>query len=366
MKDRQKEITVPPVWVFSVISSLRNFFKQLYYKFIPANMAVFEKTQGFWIAKAIGVACELNLSEIIGSNKKTIEEIAKQSNTNVSALYRLMRALASEGVFKEISPKVFVNSNFSNALTEGSGNLKNMILHQTSKSNWELVNELKYSVISDTNAAQKLFGSDIFTHLENTPEKNKMYNKAMSETSRLSSASIVSAYSFNGIDTLADIGGGEGMLLCTILQKNQSINGVLFDLPHVVETASSMVEKFDLTERIQIIPGSFFENSLPGADAYLMKNILHAFDDKTCIQLLESIGKSMLGSGKILLIETVISEDNKVAFGKMLDLQMLIGTEKGKERTENEFRNIFETAGFRLNRVVKTVSPFCIIEGVKV
>ncbi len=329
-------------------------------------MAVFEKTQGIWIAKAIGVACELNLAEIIGTENKSVEEIAKQSNTNPSALYRLMRALASEGVFKEVSPKVFVNNSFSNALMEGSGNLKNMILHQTSKSNWELVNELKYSVISNSSAAQKLFGSDVFTHLENTPGKNEMYNKAMSETSRLSSVSIVSAYAFKGIDTLADIGGGEGMLLCTILQKHQSIKGILFDLPHVIKTAGAMVESFNLVNRIQIVPGSFFESDLPKADAYLMKNILHAFNDETCIRLLESIGKSMIGKGKILLVETVIGEDNKAEFGKMFDLQMLIGTEKGKERTEAEFGTIFGAAGFRLSRVVKTVSPFCVIEGVKV
>jgi hypothetical protein len=366
MNKHQKTIALPPAWVFSIISSLRSFFKKLYFKFVPANMAVFEKTQGVWIAKAIGLACELNLSEIVGSETKTVEEIARQSNTNPSALYRLMRALASEEIFKEVGPKVFINNKFSNALMEGSGNLKNMILHQTSKSNWELINELKYSVISNNSAAQKLFGSDIFTHLENTPEKNEMYNKAMSETSWLSSASIVSAYTFKGIDTLADIGGGEGMLLCTILQKNKSIKGILFDLPHVVETAGEMVKGFHLEDRIQIVAGSFFKDKLPEADAYLMKNILHAFDNKSCIRLLTSIGESMPGKGKILIVDTVIGENNKAEFGKMFDLQMLIGTEEGKERTEAEFRTIFEAAGFSLSRVIKTVSPFCVIEGIKV
>ena len=329
-------------------------------------MAVFEKTQGIWIAKAIGVACELNLAEIVGDEKKSIKEIAKQSNTNPSALYRLMRALAGEGIFKETKPKVFVNNSFSNALREGAGNLKNMILHQTSSSNWKLINELKGSVISGTNSAQKLFGTDIFTHLQNNPEKNELYNKAMSETSLLSSVSIVSAYSFKGIDILADIGGGEGMLLCTVLQKNQAIKGVLFDLPHVVATADEMIKAFKLEDRISVIPGSFFDAKLPEANTYLMKNILHAFEDEVCVQLLESIGKSMIGKGKVLLVETVINNDNKAAFGKMLDLQMLIGTENGKERTEAEFKTIFEAAGFRLNRVVKTVSPFCIVEGVKI
>ena len=365
MNHQQKPGAIPPVGVYAIIMGLRSFFKKLYFKFVPANMAVFEKARGFWIAKSIGVACELNLAEIIGEQELSVEEIAKQSNTDPSALYRLMRALSSEGIFKETKSKVFQNSDYSHALIEAPGNLKNMILHQMSQSNWQLVNELKTSVISGKNSAQKLFGTDIFTHLQINPEKNEIYNKAMSETSLLASASIVSAYSFNGIDTLADIGGGEGMLLCTILQKNKALKGILFDLPHVVETAAEMVKDFGLEDRIKIVEGSFFETALPTADTYLMKNILHAFDDEICIQLLKLLGKFMIGKGKILLVEAVIENNNKEAFGKMLDLQMLIGTENGRERTEAEFSRLFEAAGFRLNRVVKTVSPFCVIEGIK-
>jgi hypothetical protein len=365
MNNQQKVGTVPPVRVYAIINSLRGFFKKLYFRFIPANMAVFEKARGFWIAKSIGVACELNLAEIIGRREMPVDEIAKQSNTEPSALYRLMRALASEGIFEETKSGEFKNNDFSNALTEAPGNLKNMILHQVSESNLRLLSELKHSVVSGKNSAQKLFGTDIFSHLQNNSEKNEMYNKAMSETSLLSSASIVSAYSFKGIDTLADIGGGEGMLLCSVLQKNKDLKGILFDLPHVVATAGEMVKSFGLEERIQIVPGSFFETRLPEADAYLLKNILHAFDDDTCVLLLKSIAKSMIGKGKVLLVETVIKNDNKEAFGKILDLQMLIGTENGRERTEAEFRHVFEAAGFSLNNVVKTVSPFCVIEGVK-
>ena len=328
-------------------------------------MAVFEKTQGFWIAKAISVACELNLAEIVGDDAKSIEEIAKASNTDPSALYRLMRALASEGIFKENSPKVFNNNKFSNALKEEPGNLKNMIMHQLNNTNWEVVNELKYSVQSGTNAAQKLLGTDIFTHLQNTPEKNALYNKAMSETSGLSSAAIVSTYQFEGINILADIGGGEGALLFTILQKNPSLKGILFDLPHVVDSADHLAEKFGVDNRVEILAGSFFKDKLPAADAYFLKNILHAFDDKTCIQILKSIHQSINGKGKILVIEAIINEDNKAGFGKMLDLQMLIGTERGKERTEKEYRFIFEKAGFKLNKAVKTISPFSVIEGLK-
>jgi len=360
---KKKLNKVPPVWIFSITNNLRIFFKRLYYSFVPASVAVFEKSQGFWIAKAISVACELNLAEIIAKEEKTVEEIAKQSNTDATALYRLMRALASEGIFKETKPKIFKNNKFSNALMEGPGNFKHMIMQQLNKTNWEIINGLKYSIASGTNAAQKILGSDIFTHLENTPEKNELYNKAMSETSLLSSAAIVSAYNFKGSDTLADLGGGDGTLLFNILKKYHQFNGILFDLPHVVQSANEQAKKFGVENRVQIVSGSFFDTEIPAADTYILKNILHVFDDETCIRLLKSIREAMNGKGKILVVEAVISEDNKAAFGKMFDLQMLIGSERGKERTENEFRNIFMQAGFNLSRVVKTVSPLSVIEG---
>jgi hypothetical protein len=329
-------------------------------------MAVFEKSQGFWIAKAIAVACELNLAEIVSDEKKSIEKIAEESKTEAAALFRLMRALASEGIFIETSPKIFSNNKLSNALIEKPGNLKNMIMHQLNKTNWDVVNELKFSVQSGTNAAQKLLGADIFTHLQNTPEKNALYNKAMSETSGLSSAAVVSAYSFSGIKVLADIGGGEGTLLNTILNEYSNLTGILFDLPHVVETAESLAKRFQNENRLRIISGSFFKDKIPEADAYLLKNILHAFDDETSVQLLKSINRSMSGKGKVLIIEAVISEDNKTGFGKISDLQMLLGTEMGKERTQEEYRSILEKAGFKLNKLVKTVSPFSIVEGIKI
>jgi DNA-binding Lrp family transcriptional regulator len=364
--DSQQLKGIPPVWLFSVINNCRLFFNKMYYRFVPPSMVVFEKSQGFWIAKAVGLACELNLAEIVGDEEKPVVEIAKESNTDPKALNRLMRALASEGIFTETRTGIFKNNKYSNALREQPGNLKNMIMHQLNETNWKVVNELKYSVKSGKNAAQKLLGTDIFTHLKNTPEKNELYNKAMSETSRLSSSAIVSAYSFNGINTLVDVGGGEGTLLCTILQKHAKIYGILFDLPHVVKTAEKTIERFDVQDRIQIIPGSFFEDPLPQADTYLLKNILHAFDDETSVNILKSIHKVIEDRGKVLLVEAVIRDDNKPAFGKLFDLQMLIGTENGRERSEAEFNFILEKAGFKLSRVVNTVSPFSIIEGIKI
>ena len=328
-------------------------------------MAVFEKSQGFWLAKALGVACELNLAEIIGDKELPVDEIARQAGTNPQALYRLMRALAGECIFKETKPGFFKNTKLSYALQEAPGNPKYMILHQMNETNWMLVNELKNSIVTGKNSAQKIFGTDAFTHLEKSPEKNELYNKAMTATIGLLSNAVVSAYSFKDISTLADIGGGEGTFLFKLLQNNPQLKGILFDLPHVVETAGELSEAYSVKERVEIIPGSFFDTDIPVADAYLLKNILHIFDDETCVLLLKKIARVIPEDGKILILETVIRPDNKPHFGKMFDLEMLLGTENGKERTEDEFRQLFEQAGFHMTRIVKTVSPFSVIEGKK-
>ena len=338
--NRQPSVSIiPPVWFVSIINRFRFFLKKLYYRFTPAGMAVFEKSQGFWLSKALGVACELNLAEIIGDKEMDVQEIARKANAAPQALYRLMRALAGECVFKETKSGFFKNTKLSYALREAPGNPKYMILHQLNDMNWTLVNELKSSVVTGKSSAFKVFGTDAFSHLENSPEKNELYNKAMTATIGLLSNAVVSAYSFKGI---------------------------LFDLSHVVATAGKIAGEYGVKDRVEIIPGNFFDMDIPVADAYLLKNILHIFDDETCVLLLKRIGQVIPEEGKILILETVIQPDNKPHFGKMFDLEMLLGTERGKERTEEEFRQLFKEAGFKLTRVVKTVSPFSVVEGRKI
>jgi hypothetical protein len=154
-------------------------------------------------------------------------------------------------------------------------------------------------------------------------------------------------------------------LLTVILNKYKHLRGIVFDLPHVVNPAKENFRKFGLVERATVVAGNFFDSVPTGGDVYIMKNILHAFDDEGCISLLENIGKAMESGTKVLIMEAVIEEDNKPAYGKMFDLQMLIGTDGGKERTQKEFETILMNSGFNLKKVIPTVSPFSIVEAIK-
>jgi hypothetical protein len=362
MKDNIDSPKFPPMWLFNLLTGFRRFLYNLYYRLIPANVAVFEKAQGFWIAKAIGIACELDIAGFIGSGSRSVEEIAEKTGTLPQPLYRLMRALASDGIFRETEHGVFKNTPLSDALTDRKGSMRYMIQHQLGETNMQMITHLLYSLKTDKSVAGKLYGTDIFEYLKMNPEKNKLYNKAMTNTSDIFSEVLVAYYSFSGIKKLIDIGGGEGLLLSRVLATYPEMTGIVFDLPHVVKTAPDVFAKFGVSNRAEAMEGDIFEKIPEGGDAYIMKNILHVFDDETCVRILKNIRASMPPNGKLLIVETVISEDNKPEFGKLFDLQMLIGTEGGKERTKKEFEKILDEAEFRLNRIVYTVSPFSIIE----
>jgi hypothetical protein len=365
MDSKDKMPWIPPAGLFRMIKGIRGFFRKMDTAFMPSSVAVFEKAQEIWIAKALGVACELNLADILRSGPKKIQDIAAITNTHSQSLYRLMRALSGEGIFKELPGRIFMNTKLSEALTNEPGSMKFMIQHQMNETNWNIIGKLNYSIKTGENAAQQVLGTNIFDHLSKNPGKNELYNKAMTNTSDLSSTAILSAYSFQNLKKIVDIGGGEGHLLASILLKHKKAEGILFDFEHVVATASNTFERTGTANRVQIMGGNFFVTIPAGGDAYIMKNILHAFDDPTCTGLLKNICKAMNPGAKLLVIETVISENNKPEFGKLFDLQMLLGTDGGKERTRPEFDDILMQSGFKLKRVVQTVSPFSIVEAEK-
>jgi hypothetical protein len=356
----------PPARLVGIIEKIKQCLIRTARRMGPGNMAVFELTQSVWIARAIGVAVELELADIISAGPKTIDELAENTGSNAKNLYRLMRALCSYGVFRETKEKTFVMTPLAYGIKEGRGSMKKMIAHQQNPVNWQMMGELNHCVKTGEDIAVKLLGTDIFEHFAKHPEKNKLYNQAMSETSELASATVLSAYNFSRYRKLVDIGGGEGYLLSIILHMYPKLNGVLFDLPHVVEGAEKTAQKFEIIDRLEIVPGDFFKKIPEGGDCYILKSIIHAFDDEKCITLLKNIHQAMHPKGKLLIVEVVIPEDNSPSFGKIFDLQMLIGAPGGKERTRVEFEKILSESGFKLQKIIPTVSHFKIIQSIKI
>lgn len=237
-----------------------------------------------------------------------------------------------------------------------------MVIHQVNGINWKMFEELDHVVKTGENAAQKVLGMDVFEYLEKNPDKNEIYNEAMTNSSLMLSYAILSEYNFNKAKTIIDIGGGQGILLAMILYKYSTIQGKVFDLPHVVEGAKIIAEEHNVSNRLETISGNFFEDIPKGGDMYFLKSIIHNLSDEQCIDLLKRIGSVLPSNGKILIFEPIIENNNRYSFAKLYDIQMLVGRNGGKERTREEFKEIVENAGLKLNKIIETAAPFSIIE----
>jgi ubiquinone/menaquinone biosynthesis C-methylase UbiE len=365
MKKRKALPAFPHQFFYFIGLRIRRMLLKFAGRLVPPPMAVYEKAQGFWISRAIVAACELNLADHLASGMKNITELAVLSGSDEANLYRLMRALAGERVFRELPGKMFVNTPLSCALKEGDNSMKYMILHQFGETNMTLFTGFTECIRTGEGNTSKLLGKKIFQYLEENPAENEIYNMAMDNSSGLVSMALISAYDFKGIKTLVDVGGGHGIVLANILEKYGDMKGILFDQQHVIDPARKMAGASILKERFHIVGGNFFNDIPSGADAYFMKNILHAFSDEDCLELLGKIHSVMAPNGKLIILETVIEPDNKPSFGKLVDLLMMTGTEGGKERTIGEFSGLLNRSGFQVSKLIPTIAPLSVLEAVK-
>ncbi|MFP4023399.1 MAG: methyltransferase [Thiohalospira sp.] len=352
----------PSPFIIKAFDRFRYFLYKLSRKFTAPNIAIVEMVQSFYVSKAIGVAAELNIAEHLKEHDKNISELAKLTGSHEESLYRLMRMLASQGIFKEKDNRVFAQNRLSKTLVNQTDSMRYMVMHLANTVNWKLFDDLHNVVKTGKNASEKVLGMNIFEYLEKYPEKNNVYNTAMTNSSLMLSYAILSKYSFKDAKYIIDIGGGHGILLSMILLKNKHLKGILFDLPHVIKDADKNFRNYHVSERVKYIEGSFFEIIPSGGDIYIMKNILHNLSDQKAIDILKNIKDVLPEKGNILIIEPVISHKNRYSFAKLFDIQMMVSQDGGKERTKEEYNQIINQAGLKLNRIIKTVAPFSLIE----
>lgn len=355
----------PPLFLVKFAGFFKLLFHRLSSRMFPAQVLLMEYSANFLLNRALGVAAELNIADILKERSHSISELAKKTGVNEDALYRLMRALASEGFFKDIGNKTFVNTKFSNSLAEGKNSLKYFVKQHLGSKNWLLASEMEHCIKNGENAIKKLHGVEPFEYLEKFPAANEAFNKAMTDTSEISAEAFLSGYNFSKYKNIVDIGGGHGYLLSCILFKNKNTKGTIFDQHHVSSGAKMNFEKFGVYERACIKAGDFFKEINIIGDLYILKNVLHDWDDEKCGVILGNIRKVMPNNSKILVIDAIIKDDNKPAFGKFIDLEMLIGTSGGKERTREEFEKLANQNGLIIKKVIENATPFSFIEIVK-
>lgn len=314
--------------------------------------------------QALFVAAKLGIADLLAQGQKSAAELAAATETHERSLYRVLRSLAGAGIFQETSPKVFANTLISEALrTDAPNSMRNGVIFMGETWHYNVWGNMMHSVKTGKSAWGKTHGAEVFDWFANKPEEAEIFNNAMTDMSVATAQRVVESYDFSGIETLADIAGGHGYLLARILKANPKLKGILFDVAPVIAGSAAMLEKEGVSSRVETFAGDFFKE-VPSADGYIMKHIIHDWDDECCVGILKNIHNAMKETGKVLIVETIVPEGNEPHYSKLLDLEMLTSP-GGVERTAEEYRELLAQSGFRLTKIVSTKSPFSIIEAVK-
>jgi O-methyltransferase domain/Dimerisation domain len=329
----------------------------------PAHVGMFQLLNGVFIVGALSCLARLGIPDLVEHGPKSADELAAQVGADPRALYRLLRATACVGVLSEGADGKFSETPLSAVLRSNANpSLKGFAIMHGREWHGLGWSHLDYCVRTGKQALDKIYGMPIFQFFQQHPEEAQLFNQSMSDLSTIDSPAVADAYSFGEIQSIVDVGGGHGLLLATILSRNAHLKGTLYEVPHVVDGAKNGPLK-PFMDRCTLASGDMFSAVPTGADAYIMKHIIHDWPDDLCIKILKACRKGVNPGGKLLVVDNVIRPGNEFAPGKFLDLQMLIFP-GGCERTEKQFRDLFAAAGWRLTRVIPTAAIESIVEGV--
>jgi hypothetical protein len=307
----------PPVRLVRVVDGLRTGLHKLTRKMVPGNIALLEIANGSWTTQAWYVAAKLGIPDELAGGPLSAAEVASRVGADPDAV--------------------------------------------GDPAQWEHWGSLLHSVKTGEPAPIKLRGTTFFEYLDTNPELAAVFNDAMTSMSAMSTDPVVAVFDFSGFRRIVDVGGGHGSLLAAVLQSAPDAHGVLFDLPSVVEGAPPVLDAAGVGDRCTVSAGSFMDAVPEGGDAYLLKTIIHDWDEETALLILRNVRAAMGPQAKLLLMEMVLPQHASSHFETMLDLEML-AIAGGKERTSSEYSNLLARAGFRLERVVETAGPLSIVE----
>lgn len=337
----------------------------------PSPEALLQLVTGYQTAQVVHVAAQLGLADLLADGPQHIEAMAVATGTHAPSLARLVRMLAALGIVAEETDGRIRLTPLGAPLRAGvPGSVRDRVLFLVGEWFWRGWGDLLYSVRTGKPAFDHVFGVSNFDYWERVPEAGAIHDAFFTAMAQITTTPLVAAYDFARFDTIADIGGSEGPLLAAILRANPGVRGILFDLPHVVARAAPVLAAAGVADRCTVVGGDFLVSVPAGADAYILKYIIHDWDDERAVAILARCRAAMAPGATLLLIEQVLPERLEAGAAALpaarLDLQMLVLTPGGRERTESEFRHLLADAGLELRTVVLTASPFHILEAVAV
>lgn len=329
---------------------------------IPPAEAMLRLISGFWISRAIYIVAKLGLADLLHDGRKTAEELATVTGTHPRSLYRVLRALASVGILVEDEKRGFTSTPLCETLrTDVPGSLRAFATVELGEEHYPAWGDLLHSVKTGEIAFDHAFGMPCWEFFAQHPENAKTFNDAMTGMTLAVNDAVLFGYDFSSINKIVDVGGGHGGLIASILKKHPQMTGILFDAPSVVTGAKSRIEDEGIADRCDLVAGDFFESVPSGGDAYILKWIIHDWDDERSTRILKNCHRAMSDKGKLLLVEAVVPGGHEPHFSKFIDLNMLVMT-GGCERTEDEYRSLLAASGFSVTRIIPTESPMSVVE----
>ncbi|MGB8390283.1 methyltransferase [Mycobacterium sp.] len=353
---------VPPAKLARAVEWMRHHLLRLHQRLLPAPMAMMEMIVAGWPAQAITAAAQLGIADALADGPLPLDELAARVGADGDALRRLLRALIGRGIFRRRRDGRYVlNSLAATLRSDAPISLKGAALFQGSQEQRERWTLLADSVQTGQSIVPALRGKEGFDYLAEIPEHAELFNQTMTSLAQMTVATVVAGYDFGAYRTIVDVGGGQGTMLAAILVAAPGSRGILYDLPRVVATAPSVLREHDVTDRVRIAEGSFFDSVPAGGDAYLLKNIVHDWTDEKALQILRNVRAAAGPRTTVLLVEMVVRESGRDCPGNWVDLEMLLNL-GSRERTADEYRELLSQAGFQMTRVVQTASPLSVVE----
>jgi SAM-dependent methyltransferase len=318
---------------------------------------------GSWVTQAIYVAAELGIADLLAAGPRSSGELAKETGTDGGSLYRVLRALASVDIFREDAEGRFTLTPMGELLGTGSPGSKRALAIMAGAEFYRSWGGLLSSVETGGPAFDEVFGKSFFRYMSDNPDRWHIYDDAMTGVHDGETKPVLDAYDFPSCGTIVDVGGGNGLALAAILRGHPRARGVLFDLPAVTRRAEIIIAGSGVSDRCRIVGGDFFDSVPASGDVYLLRHVIHDWEDREAIAILKNCRDAMRPGGRVLVVETVIPSGNEPCFGKWLDLMMLVVG--GRERTREQYVELFSAAGLRVARIVPTDDEVSVIEGVR-
>ena len=336
---------------------------------LPPPVAMMQMLGGFRVARSIYVAAELGIADFLADGPKSIDELAQATSTHGPSLYRVLRALAGLGIFAEDESGCFSLTPTAEFLkTDVPDSLRASVKLFGEEWHWRVWGSLDYSVKTGEPAFDHLYETGFFDFYNQNPEFANTSSASKTSMVARASASLLANYDFSSISKVVDIGiaGGYGSTLLSVLKANPTMKGVLLDFPPVIEGTRPLVEAAGLTERCELIAGNCLESVPSGGNAYVLMFVVHNWDDERAIKILKNCHQAMAEDGRLLLVEMIMPKGNDPFIGKLVDIESLLITPGGYERTEAQYRSLLAAAGFKVTKIIPTQTANSVIEAVRV